>query len=249
MILKKIFFQRIKTINQHNFSHLLNKNYNRETVLRRWVNNYPQYRYIFCGWLHCWLETMQYIWFLSPPHPQHFGSLTLTVHYCSEFHVIKMDIPLFICMKGEQQTVNILYGLMVNWVPKCIEGCQYRVKTVLCCNRMSTNGLRCSKMYAKVLSTTRRSQSSNWGKQCTHGLSHPKTFYFEGKNKIVWWWNRCIIQREDYVEKQCTCKISFIHSFIHSLVFSLRGRAGRNQSPVMWPVWLWHTASWASSWG
>ena len=36
--------------------------------------------------------------------------------------------------------------------------------------------------------------------------------------------------------------------FINSLVFSLRGRAGRNQSPVMWPVWLWHTASWASSW-
>jgi len=40
-----------------------------------------------------------------------------------------------------------------------------------------------------------------------------------------------------------------IHSFIHSLVFSLRGLVGRNQSPVMWPVWLWHTASWASSWG
>ena len=38
-------------------------------------------------------------------------------------------------------------------------------------------------------------------------------------------------------------------SNIHSLVFSLRGRVGRNQSPVMWPVWLWHTASWASSWG
>ena len=37
--------------------------------------------------------------------------------------------------------------------------------------------------------------------------------------------------------------------FIHSLVFSLIGRAGRNQSPVMWPVWLWHTASWASTWG
>ena len=36
--------------------------------------------------------------------------------------------------------------------------------------------------------------------------------------------------------------------FIHSLVFSLRGRADRNQSPVMWPVWLWHTSSWASSW-
>ena len=41
----------------------------------------------------------------------------------------------------------------------------------------------------------------------------------------------------------------FIHSFIHSLVFSLRGQVGRNKSPVMWPVWLWHTASWASSWG
>ena len=38
---------------------------------------------------------------------------------------------------------------------------------------------------------------------------------------------------------------AFIH---HSLVFSLRGRVGRNQSPVMWPVWLWHTASWVSSW-
>ena len=37
--------------------------------------------------------------------------------------------------------------------------------------------------------------------------------------------------------------------FIHSLVFSLRGRAGSNQNPVMWPVWLWHTASWATSWG
>ena len=39
------------------------------------------------------------------------------------------------------------------------------------------------------------------------------------------------------------------YKFIHSLVFGLRGRVGRNQIPVMWPVWLWHTASWASSWG
>jgi hypothetical protein len=35
----------------------------------------------------------------------------------------------------------------------------------------------------------------------------------------------------------------------HSLLFSLTGRVGRKQSPVMWPVWLWHTASWASFWG
>ena len=41
-----------------------------------------------------------------------------------------------------------------------------------------------------------------------------------------------------------TCRV-----FIHSLVFNLRGRVGRNQSPVMWPVWLWHTASWARSGG
>ena len=43
--------------------------------------------------------------------------------------------------------------------------------------------------------------------------------------------------------------LAIIYVRIHSLVFSIRGRAGRNQSPVMWPVWLWHTASWASSWG
>jgi len=40
-----------------------------------------------------------------------------------------------------------------------------------------------------------------------------------------------------------------LHSFIHSLIFSLRGRASGNQSPVMWSVWLWHTASWTSFWG
>ena len=37
--------------------------------------------------------------------------------------------------------------------------------------------------------------------------------------------------------------------YIHSLVFSLRGQVGRNQNRVMRPVWLWHTASWASCWG
>ena len=49
-----------------------------------------------------------------------------------------------------------------------------------------------------------------------------------------------------------SCNINNAHwffIFIYSLVFSLRGRVGRNQSPVMWPVWLWHTASWASPWG
>jgi len=31
------------------------------------------------------------------------------------------------------------------------------------------------------------------------------------------------------------------------LVFSHWASLGRNQSPVRWPVWLWYTASWASS--
>ena len=31
------------------------------------------------------------------------------------------------------------------------------------------------------------------------------------------------------------------------LVFSLWASLGRNQSPVRRPVWLWYTASWASS--
>jgi len=31
---------------------------------------------------------------------------------------------------------------------------------------------------------------------------------------------------------------SFIHSFIHSLVFSPRGRSDRSQGPVMEPIWL-----------
>jgi len=44
-------------------------------------------------------------------------------------------------------------------------------------------------------------------------------------------------------------KMGEIVECIHSLIFNLRGRVGRNQSPVMWLLWLWHTASWASSWG
>jgi hypothetical protein len=40
-----------------------------------------------------------------------------------------------------------------------------------------------------------------------------------------------------------------MHKYIHSLVFSLRGCIDSNQSPVMWPMWLWHAASRASTWG
>ena len=57
------------------------------------------------------------------------------------------------------------------------------------------------------------------------------------------------IQAELNLQRHSWYNLKFIHSFIHSFVFSLIGRVGRNQSPVMWPLWLWYTASWASSWG
>ena len=42
----------------------------------------------------------------------------------------------------------------------------------------------------------------------------------------------------------------FIHSFIHSFIsIQPLGRFSRNQNSVRRPVWLWHTASWASSQG
>ena len=53
-----------------------------------------------------------------------------------------------------------------------------------------------------------------------------------------------------YIVQQADTAVCLLaRVFIHSLVFSLRGRAGWNQSPVMRPIWLWYTASWASSWG
>ena len=30
--------------------------------VRRWVKNYPHYRYIFCSWLYCWLGMTKYTW-------------------------------------------------------------------------------------------------------------------------------------------------------------------------------------------
>ena len=42
----------------------------------------------------------------------------------------------------------------------------------------------------------------------------------------------------------CQLLIGAILLCYRSLVFSLRGRVDRNQSPLMWPVWLWHTATW-----
>ena len=40
----------------------------------------------------------------------------------------------------------------------------------------------------------------------------------------------------------CVCVCVCMYIFIHSLVFSLRVRVGRNQSPVLGPVGLWNIA-------
>jgi len=38
-------------------------------------------------------------------------------------------------------------------------------------------------------------------------------------------------------------------AFISFISIQPLGRFSRNQSPVRRPVWLWHAASWASSYG
>ena len=86
-------------------------------------------------------------------------------------------------------------------------------------------------------------------------------FYWFSTEEFNWWVRYniggCVTlkpwrsnHRSPYLTQRHACWGHWLVSiFIHSLVFSLRGRVGRNQSPVMWPVWLWHTASWANSWG
>ena len=44
---------------------------------------------------------------------------------------------------------------------------------------------------------------------------------------------RAVLPHRTGGASRMSCHLRFIHSFIHSLVFSLRGRVGRNQSPVM----------------
>ena len=68
---------------------------------------------------------------------------------------------------------------------------------------------------------------------------------------VVYW--RCIIFYRN-ISFEILSSRNFVktetvsyHSFIS--IPALKARLGRNQSPVMWPVWLWHTASWGSSWG
>ena len=104
----------------------------------------------------------------------------------------------------------------------------------------------CSQLIPSALCNTteeRRSHLQRWGclplhtiKLWTHNPLYPPNGQYEIHINFGGVSPKCFGYK-------CTISI------IHSLVFSLRGRAGRNHSPVMWPVWLWHTASWTSTWG
>jgi hypothetical protein len=48
-----------------------------------------------------------------------------------------MEAPLFVCTREQQ---FVFYVLKVHQVPKCTDGCQCSMKTVVCRNRVSTNG-------------------------------------------------------------------------------------------------------------
>ena len=68
----------------------------------------------------------------------------------------------------------------------CTEGCQYSSGTVLCCNGVSTDGLRGSKINAQAQSM--RKEQDQRMKETVHACihdSHSKNFYSLGIKKIV----------------------------------------------------------------
>lgn len=76
--------------------------------------------------------------------------------------------------------------LKVCQVLNYIEGCRYSLGTVLCCIRVSTNGLRGSKMVAQALSL--RKEQDQHMKETVHACMHDchsRTFYSLGIKKIV----------------------------------------------------------------
>jgi hypothetical protein len=76
----------------------------------RWVNNYPQCRYIFCNCLRCWVgpDTVHVDWLSCLCD----AVLTLIVHFCHECHVVdrmpcfsfaqKKNSDLFLWAEGVQ---------------------------------------------------------------------------------------------------------------------------------------------------
>jgi len=118
---------------------------------RRWVKNYPHYRYMFCSWLYCWLGNTKYTW--SSPLLPLWCRCDLDSRFLSwVFFAINMVTPNLICTKEEQRTVIHFCGLKVYQVSKCIGWCQCSMETVSCHNGLFVNGVRGSKMVAQVLS-------------------------------------------------------------------------------------------------
>ena len=144
---------------------------------------------------------------------------------------------------------RVLFSPSSAWIELCLVCLSERIHTTL--------ESACPSLLTKVMPTCIYSAQKFVSTVCTATISHTSSFN-------LWPYNVYLTHNlNDPHFRSLTS--SFIQSqydqfshpyssasavvFIHSLVFSLRGRAGRNQSPVMWPVWLWHTASWASSWG
>jgi hypothetical protein len=120
-------------------------------LVRRWVKNYPHYRYMFCSWLYYWLGMTKYTW--STPLLPLWCRCDLDSPFLSwVFFTINMDTPSYICTKEEQRAVIHFCGLKVYQVSKCIQWCQCGMGTVSCHNGSSVNGERGSKVVAQALS-------------------------------------------------------------------------------------------------
>jgi hypothetical protein len=79
-------------------------------LLREWVKNYPQCRYMLCSWLHCWFGMVRYVWstcLLLLWCRCELGSPFLSWVLCRN-----LDGPLFICTKEEQRAV---IGFFMGW--------------------------------------------------------------------------------------------------------------------------------------
>jgi hypothetical protein len=116
-----------------------------------------------------------------------------------------------------------------------------------------TNTAICSEMYVKLPSfRLHRNQFSTdmemIGIPATFCHEHPK----KKPMRFIWCIHNCTpVHWKAYNSpaSEMIASQKYWTFIIHSLVFSLRGWVGKNRSPVMWPVWLWDTASCASSWG
>jgi hypothetical protein len=79
------------------------------------------------------------------------ADVALIVDLCHEFSVI-WTVHFSFAPKKSRGQWSVFYGHRVYQVPKCIEGYQCSVGTVLCHNGWSTNGSRGSRFVAQALS-------------------------------------------------------------------------------------------------